>query len=328
MVEQVKAREIMEYKVGEEFRDYLMIKESEVRTARNGSQFLSLTVGDKSGELNGKIWDVPKDEAERYPVGSVVMVVAKIGEYNGQAQMEYNTATVITDNRPEANPDHYIKTAPMSKKEMMGRIKDKLDTIIYPEVKTVVSDILNRYHKDIFTHAAATSNHHAFRGGLAYHTVSMLNIAEGLVEFYPEVDHSLLYAGVILHDIGKVQELTPVIDGSKYTMKGQLLGHISMIETEIVKSAMRNDIDPDSENIILLRHMVLSHHGKLEWGAAILPQTREAHALHYIDMLDARMNTTLESLVGVDKGDFSPRIWGLENSPVYNPTEERGLITE
>lgn len=319
-------KELMDYKVGDKFNGFLLIKESEVATARNGSMYLSLTVGDKSGELNGKIWDAMKGASEAYPVGSVLEIIGKIGEYNNEAQMEYTNIKVVPEDQPEANPDLYIRTAPMNKKEMMGHIKAKLDTIIYPEVKAIVRDILNRYNNKIFTHAAATKNHHAFKGGLAYHTVSMLKIAETLVDFYPDVDHSLLYSGIILHDIGKVEELSSVQTGSEYSIKGQLLGHISMMETEIVESAIRLDIDPNNENIVLLRHMILSHHGKMEWGSAVVPKTREAHALHYIDMLDARMNMTHEALIGVEEGDFSPRIWGLENSPVYNPSTERGLL--
>lgn len=318
-----EVKKIIDYELGSEFNGHLIIKEANVGKARNGTSFLSLTVADKSGEINGKIWDVKKDEDKNYPVGKVVEISGYIEEYNSEAQMKFATVNVISADRPEADPALYIRTAPISEETMMDAIKSKIDTMIYPDVKTVVRDILNRSSKYLFTHAAATKNHHAYQGGLGFHIVSMLNIAEGLVDFYPQVDHSLLYAGIILHDIGKIQELTTVQTGSSYTTKGKLLGHISMIETEIVVAAARNDINPDTENIVLLRHMVLSHHGKLEWGSAVKPQTREAHALHYIDMLDARMNMTHEALAGVEKGDFSPRIYPLENAPVYNPTDER-----
>lgn len=326
MTEEINVKELVNYEKDDKFRGYLIIKESDVSITRKNDYFLSLTVADKSGEINGKLWDVSKDESEKYPVGKVVMVTGTIGEYNDQAQMNYNTVTVIDDSRPEANPQLYIRTAPVGAETMMTVIKEKIDTIIYPDVQEVVRDILNKNSKELFTHAAATKLHHAYSGGLGYHVISMLKLAETVVEYYPDVDHSILYAGVILHDIGKIQELTPVLNGSEYTTKGKLLGHISMIETEIVTTAIEKGINPDNENIVLLRHMMLSHHGKQEWGSAVVPQTKEAHALHYIDMLDARMNMTHEALLGVDEGDFSPRIWALENSSVYNPTEQRGIL--
>lgn len=324
--DRINEQDLMEYKLGDKFKGYLIIREVEMRKSRAGDLYISITVADKSGELSGNIWDAAQGDDDKYPVGSVAMVSGEIGEYNNRPQINYDNVTVITDGRPEADPKHYIRTAPVGPDVMLESIKDKIETIEYDDVKAVVREILNKYSKDLFTHAAANKLHHAYQGGLGFHIISMLKIADNIVSSYPDVDHSLLYAGIILHDIGKIEELTPVLSGSEYTTKGKLLGHISIIETEIVVAAIKLGINPNSENVILLRHLVLSHHGRLEWGSAVLPQTKEAHALHYIDMLDARMNMTHEALIGVEKGEFSPNVWALEKSPVYHPTEERGII--
>lgn len=320
-MDKTEVKELMDYRLGDEFTGPLMIKEATLKTAKNGNLYLVLKVGDKSGELSGNVWNVTEDALEDYPVGGVVMVSGRIGEYNDKLQMDYSVVNLLADDVPEADPSLYIKSAPFSTNEMIAFIKGKLDEIEHEDVHHIVRHILNHNIKQVFTHAAAKANHHAFRGGLAYHTMSMLNLAETVATFYPDVDKSMLYAGVILHDIGKIEELEEVELGSEYTKKGKLLGHISMMESEIVKTALELEYDPDSENILLLRHMILSHHGRTEWGSPVVPQTREAQALHYIDLLDARMNSTEEALIGVDDGEFSQKIWSL-GTQLYKPKRE------
>ena len=315
-----EAKQLIDYKVGDKFEGSLLVKNIEIKEARNGTHYLALELSDKSSDVTGRKWDAVGNELENFPAGTVVHVRGEIGEYNGVKQITANLIRPLPVNHPESDVNLYIKTAPLETKVMMDIIKEKIDEIEDDIVKKIVRRILNQHYKSFMTHAAAKSNHHAFSGGLAYHTVSMLKIAEHIVSFYPDVNKSLLYGGILIHDIGKTDELDDVVSGSGYTMKGQLLGHIALMDSEIVQTAIEEGIDPDHETVILLRHLVLSHHGKLEWGSPVLPQTREAQALHHIDMLDARMNMTEGALEGVEAGDFSPKVWAL-GTPIYKETE-------
>lgn len=311
--------QLADYKVGDKAETHAIIKTAEIKEARNGSSYLSLTIADKTRELNGKIWDVGLDKLEEYPLGGVVYVRGSITEYLGKAQIDFKEVSLLTGNEPENDKSLYIKTAPKDKDEMVDLLRDKIDKIEDAEIKVVVRDILNKYNKEIFSHAAANKMHHAFHGGLAYHTVSMLHLAESILSYYKGLNPSLLYGAIIIHDVCKVDEMSDIQSGSDYTKKGKLLGHIVMGENEIIRAAQDNGIDPDSENILLLRHMILSHHGKLEWGSPVKPQIREAWALHQIDMLDARMNQAEEAIVGIEPGEFSPSIYALDKTPLYHP---------
>lgn len=311
------SKPLAEYKVGDKIETHAIIRVAEIKEARNGSKYLSLTIADKTRELNGKIWDVSADITKQYPVGQVVKVNGVADEYNGKAQINYQSVGVLTEDVPENNPELYIKTAPKAKSEMVDILKDKISEIEDEEIQAIVRGILNKYYKDMFSHAAAHKMHHAFHGGLAYHTVSMLHLAEAVLSYYEGLNASLLYGAIIIHDVCKIDEMSDTQSGSEYTKKGQLLGHIVMGENEIISMAHELDIDPDNDNILMLRHMVLSHHGKLEWGSPVKPKIREAWALHHIDMMDAKMNTAAEGIIGTEQGEFSPAIYALDKTALY-----------
>jgi 3'-5' exoribonuclease len=145
----------------------------------------------------------------------------------------------------------------------------------------------------------------------------MLRLAKALVALYPSLDKNYLYAGVILHDLGKIEELSGVL-ATEYTVKGKLLGHISILHSQIQKIAEEIN-EQDSEQVIILEHLVLSHHGKLEYGSPILPQTKEAEILTFIDNIDARMEIMNNVLESVEPGNFSQKVFSLENRSLYKP---------
>ncbi|GAA3330076.1 hypothetical protein GCM10020331_081140 [Ectobacillus funiculus] len=154
-----------------------------------------------------------------------------------------------------------------------------------PNIQRITRHLLKKISRCLFDYPAATKNHHEFISGLAYHVVSMLDLAKAIASLYPSLDKDLLYAGVILHDLGKVIELSGPISTS-YTVEGNLLGHISIMVSEIAKAA--EELNIQGEEIVILQHLVLSHHGKAEWGSPKPPLVREAEVLHYIDNLDAK----------------------------------------
>ena len=187
-----------------------------------------------------------------------------------------------------------------------------------PYFRRIVHNILGKYQEAFFEYPAAKRHHHAFVGGLSYHTLSMLRLAKSIAGQYPQINRSLLFAGVIIHDIGKTMELSGAI-GTEYTLKGNLLGHIVIMDEEITKACEELGIDENQEEVLLLKHLVLAHHGKLEYGSPVRPQLLEAEVLHHIDLLDATITMMSNALDKTEPGAFSERVFGLDNRSFYKP---------
>ncbi len=181
--------------------------------------------------------------------------------------------------------------------------------------------LLKEYHDEFFKFPAAKSNHHAYAGGLAFHTLSILRLAKAVTEQYEEVDKALLYAGTILHDLGKVLELSGPV-ATTYTLAGNLIGHIVLVDEEIVKACAALKIELEGEDAILLRHMILAHHGLLEYGSPVQPHLLEADILHQLDNLDASIQMLKKSLAHTEPGNFSERIFGMEGRNFYQPKQK------
>ena len=202
-------------------------------------------------------------------------------------------------------------------------MKEEVNQIMFditnPYLRRIVHNILKKYQEAFFEFPAAKRHHHAFVGGLSFHTVSMLRLAKAIATQYTQINRSLLYSGVILHDIGKTMELTGAI-GTEYTLKGNLLGHIVIMDEEITKACEELDIDENQEDVLLLKHLVLAHHGKLEYGSPVRPQLLEAEVLHHIDLLDATITMMSNALDKTEPGAFSERVFGLDNRSFYKPS--------
>ena len=185
-----------------------------------------------------------------------------------------------------------------------------------PAVRTMYNHILNKYYDRFIVYPAASKNHHCCLSGLLYHTISMAAIAMMISSYYQTIDKDVLLTGVILHDVGKVMELSGPI-ATKYTLEGRLLGHISIMVGEIRIAAKEENIS--GEIPLLLEHMILSHHGNKDFGSPILPLTREAVVLHFVDDLDSKMNILDKAYDDVEEGEFTQRIIALDGRAFYKP---------
>lgn len=165
---------------------------------------------------------------------------------------------------------------------------------------------------------AAKTNHHAFEAGLAYHTATMVRLADSIGDIYPQLNKSLLFAGIMLHDLAKVIELTGP-ENTEYTVRGNLIGHIALIDEEITKVLQDLKIDDQKEEVIVLRHVILSHHGLLEYGSPVRPKIMEAEIIHMIDNLDAEMMMMTTALGLVGPGEMTNKIFAMENRSFYKP---------
>jgi 3'-5' exoribonuclease len=307
---------IIHYEVGEQVDIYLLIKTVTKGIASNGKPFLTLILQDKTGEIEAKLWDAsPEDEAVYVPE-SIVKVFGDINNYRGRTQLKIRNIRPANSSDPVRVAD-FLEVAPMKREEMIDKITQYIFEMKNPNIQRITRHLLKKYQNEFLEYPAATKNHHEYISGLAYHVVSMLDLAKAIANLYPSLDKDLLYAGVILHDLGKVIELSGPIS-TTYTVAGNLLGHISIMVNEIGKAAEHLGIT--GEEVVILQHMVLSHHGKAEWGSPKPPMVKEAEILHYIDNLDAKMNMLDRALEKVKPGEFTEKIFALDNRSFYKPT--------
>lgn len=310
---------IRELVLDQEFTGFYLIKNADVRLVKNGKKFIAFTFQDTSGTIDGKFWDASEEEIQRFAAGKVVALQGKREVYNGNPQVKIMHLRLTKIDEP-GEPTLYMERAPLKKEAMEEEINKTLFEITNPNWNRIVRFLLNKYQKEFFDFPAAKRNHHAFASGLAYHTVSMLRLGKAIVAEYPELNSSLLYAGIILHDLGKVLELSGPMS-TEYTLAGNLVGHLVLVDEEIVKACIALKFDENKEDIVVLRHMVLSHHGLLEYGSPVRPRIMEAEILHQIDNLDASMQMMLTSIRQTTPGEYSDRIFGMDNRSFYVPKE-------
>lgn len=309
---------IRTYNVGDSFDDFLLIKEVRSGTASNGKPFLTLFFVDESGEIDAKLWDASKEDETTFVAGKVVKLSGDIIEYRGSLQLRLKSIRLaqVTDG---VRVSDFLERSPINKETLQEDLTAAIFEMENPNIQRIVRAFIKKYQEDFFNYPAASKNHHAFVSGLAYHVVSMLKIAKSLCEIYPELNKDLLYAGIILHDIGKIHELSGVVS-TTYTTEGTLIGHISIMHTEIKEVA--DELKIDGEEVMLLQHIVLAHHGKGEWGSPKPPLVREAEILHVIDLIDMKMNVLNRALDKTTPGEFTERLFPMDNRSFYKPTIE------
>lgn len=306
---------IVHYGFGEIVDTYMYIKTSTKAVASNGKPFLTLILADKTGEIEAKLWDVSEADEKAYAAEVTVKVLGEVQNFRGRSQLKIRQIRLTNETDGVKKAD-LIQTAPLTQEEMLAKITQYIFEMTNPNIQRVTRYLLKKYQEEFLVFPAATKNHHEFMSGLAYHVVSMLDLAKVIAGLYPSLNKDLLYSGIILHDLGKVLELSGPVS-TVYTVQGNLLGHITIMVNEIGKAA--EELEIDAEEIMILQHLVLSHHGKAEWGSPKPPMVREAEVLHYIDNLDAKINMMDRALEKVKPGEFTERVFALDNRSFYKP---------
>lgn len=307
------SKQIKDFNEKDSINTNLLISQVIKGVTNNGAPYLSLTLQDKTGVIDAKYWDVSNEQAQIIEAGKVYSVTMEVLKYRNALQAKVQNVSAIDQNTLDIND--YIKTSNISKDDLQKDVKYYINQIDNPIIHQILVEIMKEYHESFFDYPAASRNHHSFVGGLATHVVGMLKLAEKMVELYPSLSKNLLYAGVLLHDIGKTEELSGALM-TEYTTEGKLLGHISIMQARLFEIAKRLGYEK-SEEVMLMRHLILSHHGQYEYGSPVLPMIIEAEMLQFIDNIDARMET-LSRLVGeVDDNSFTGRIFSLENRSFY-----------
>lgn len=308
---------ISDFKEKESVKTELLIKAVTNGVTTTGAPYMSVTLQDKSGTIEGKIWDVKPEQAEKIICGKIGLITAEVLMYRNSLQLRIHS--IIPVDETQIDYGDFVPESPVSKNELHKSIQSAIDSIENEVLHKLVSAIMNEIGEKFYQYPAAAKNHHSMVAGLATHTSGMLDIGKALCSLYPQLNRDLLYSGIILHDVGKLEELSgPVI--TEYTLKGRLIGHISLVQALIASTAEKLNLQ-DEEYTILLRHMVLSHHGEYEFGSPVLPMIQEAEVLNFIDNLDARLNMLEKNLSQTEEGKFTSRIFSLENRAFYKPTK-------
>ena len=308
---------IKDLKDSEKFNGNLMVNNFSKGVSNNGQPYLNITFQDASGTIEGKKWEINDNDLSLVEIGNIIYVNAEVLKYRDKNQLKVLT---LSEQKGEVDLAEFTKSAPRSKEELLNSLFEYISLIEYEDIKKIVSTIIDENIDKISEYPAATRNHHDYYCGLLHHTVGMLDIAKTICNLHPNVDKSLLYAGAILHDIGKTIEFSGAVL-PKYTVEGKLIGHISMMNAYIKETA--NKLGFDNERVTLLQHMVLSHHGKNEFGSPIVPLTLEAEILSFIDNLDSRINMITKAINEINEGEFTPHQYGLEGRCIYKPHKEK-----
>jgi 3'-5' exoribonuclease len=303
------------------FEGFLLVRNANSRVGSTGNPYLDMMLIDKTGSINAKVWNTSQAAPE---AGSVLKIRGSVTEFNGRLQLRVEK---FREAQEEDNVDIslLVPSAPEKPEDMFKEILDTVNSFSNITLKKIVLYLISKFKKNLMYFPAAQSLHHAERSGLLHHTTSMLRAAKGIMPVYPFLDRDLLLSGIILHDIGKVLELDSDKLGNvqDYTKDGLLLGHLVRGVTLINEAARAQQIDENDEYVILLEHMMLSHHGIPEYGSTRMPMFPEAEMLHLIDDMDASMNEMEDVMNRTPEGVFSERIWSLERR-IYHPKYRKG----
>jgi 3'-5' exoribonuclease len=314
--------DVARFDEGKNFDCFFLVLAKQQRMTKTNKPYLSLTLGDKTGQLEGRIWE-PTDPriAKEFDKGDVVKARGSASKFDDRVQMKIDQLRVALP--LECDKSDLLPATTYDIAILWSQLEAFVTSLQNPHLKLLVNTILSDPEiATAFREApAARQLHHAWLGGLLEHVVSLLGLADRVAAHYPLLDRDLLLTGVVLHDIGKIRELSWGI-GFDYTIEGTLLGHIQM-GVDIVEKAIAGLPEFPSRLRTLVLHMILSHHGKLEFGSPKLPMIPEALALNFVDDLDAKMQAVtseFDKTIREGKGpdELTGKVWSLDNRQLLN----------
>ncbi|MBQ6815702.1 MAG: HD domain-containing protein [Clostridia bacterium] len=298
---------------------FCLIKSVDKKTSSKGDTYLDLTLSDKSGEINAKLWSYNEVLHGTYAANELIKVRGTVSVYAGSDQLRIDKIRHVTES-DGVNESDYVPSAEYDVNAMFDELFAIASDFSDQDLKKLVTHLLFTHKTELLYWPAAFKLHHAIRGGLLMHTLSIVRLCESVCHIYPFVDRELLISGAILHDIAKLTEYDVAGTGvaSGYSVKGNLIGHLAEGAIMVRKAAEELGIPPESS--MLLEHMVLSHHGEPEFGAAVRPMFMEAELLSELDLLDSRVYEMRDALLAAKDNDFTGKLWALDNRKLYNHT--------
>ncbi|MDD3207620.1 MAG: HD domain-containing protein [Erysipelotrichia bacterium] len=308
---------IKEFLEGDVIRGPLLVINANRGITNNGLAYMNITLQDKTGTIEAKKWDLSEDDNAVITSGSIIYVDGDVLNYRDNLQIKIRSVRRLQDD--EVDVSRFTISSPIAIEELEKRLDAYVSSIKQPECALIIKTLVEKFYKNFISYPAAVRNHHEFASGLLHHTVQMADLGEAIAKLYSSIDRDMLISGIILHDLGKTIELSgPIIP--KYTLEGKLIGHISITHAEIQKVV--DELNIKGEVPTLLSHMVLSHHGKYEYGSPVLPLTREAFLLSVIDDLDSKMMIIDKAFDQTPEGEFTSRIYALDERAFYKPKKK------
>ena len=314
--------DLAQFDEGKIFDGFFLVLAKQQRTSKTNKPYLNLILGDKTGQLEGRIWE-PGDPriAKDFNKGDIVKARGCASRFDDRLQMKVEQLRIALPT--EVDRTDLLPSTTYDVEILWNQLQAAVESMTNADLRQLLTTILADPAISVAYREAPAARqlHHAWLGGLLEHVVSLLNLADRVAAHYPLLDRDLLLTGVVLHDIGKVRELSWGI-GFDYTVEGILLGHIQMGIDMVEKAIASMPNFPDRLRTLVL-HMILSHHGKLEFGSPKLPMIPEAIVLNFVDDLDAKMQAVaseFEKSAREGKGpdELTGKVWSLDNRQLLN----------
>ncbi|MDO9515313.1 MAG: HD domain-containing protein [Syntrophales bacterium] len=279
---------VKDIRAGDRVSDLFLVTEKNMAISQKGNPYLNLKLRDTTGEVEGRVWDRAAEMNGIFQTGDIIQIQSQAVSFRNMIQLSISKISVVND--PAVTPADYLPSSASDTSEMFEALMEIIRTIQNPHLKALLDLIFgDEKTADAFRKApAAKGFHHAYIGGLLEHTLSVTQLLDPVTQHYRQVNRDLAMTGGILHDIGKIHELS--FDGTMdYTDEGRLVGHI-VLAVEFVNTKIAAIENFPKQLALELRHILLSHHGVLEFGSPKRPKTLEALIVNFIDDLDAKTN--------------------------------------
>lgn len=306
---------IKNVKMGDRVTMGLKFQSIQIKKTTANDDYASLIGFDSEDLIDVKIWSLPEEKKSILKNGEIYIATGTIKDYQGKKQFNVSDFRLASDD--ELDKDSFYEYAPLSKKDLQTKISGYINKINNENLKKIVLTVIRKYVGEYFEYPAAVSIHHNFIHGLAYHVYSMLTLADIYLGLYSYLNADLVYAGIILHDIGKVKELSGS-KGVEYTKRGNLLGHIS-IGANMVNAACSELGLQETDEAICLEHIILSHHGLHEYGSPKEPLMGEAALIYMLDYSDSRFASLEKYYKNTAKGEYTDPIFAFDKKSFYIP---------
>ncbi len=303
---------IKDFKDGQAIKQAFLVSNLSKGVTASGQPYLTITLQDKTGQIEGKFWDVKPEIESMIEIGSFLLIDGDVSAYRQMLQIRINSVQKL--NPDSIRLEEFTMSAPVPLKQLEEELAATIKKIKDVDYALITKTLIEQHYDAFITYPAAVRNHHEYTSGLIFHTLSMIKVAEALMPLYPKINTSLIYAGILLHDLGKTIEFTGAVI-PKYSTEGKLIGHLQFMASKIY--ALGETLKIDREKVMLLQHLVLAHHGKPEFGSAVPPLTKEALFVHMVDDFDAKMTMIDKALDQTENGQFTNRIFPLDDRSFY-----------
>ena len=290
---------------------FMLVKSCEKKVSSKKSPYLDMVLADKGGEIAAKLWDYTPDRHGEFGPGDIVKVKGSIDVWNGAPQLRVERIRSKMSTDP-VSVDDLVAGTPIAPQTMLERIHAAINAFENRQLARLVRALVDKAGDAFLQDSAAVRMHHTMRGGLIFHTYSMLRAGSALCDVYPFLNRDLVLGGIIVHDLGKLKEIryAPTGLATEYTPVGNMTGHLVGGAIDIALTA--KELNITDECVVLLEHIVLAHHEVPEFGSPVAPMFPEAQVVATVDKLDAELFEMLGAMSGVEQGACTAKVWGLD----------------